>query len=429
MLQNHTAVSSDRNTSVKTVCCFSQRLGGQRSTKLEACWCKQHQQDVFKRIRILRSSCCIPSHINCRQNHPSFPFCEDVFCQHQGFWKPWPTTHRWLSWALQLTAAHLQLKRSWKIWEQIQSNVLACFSSNATMNSCSRVFRLASPYLARSISSNVRMGRVTLPEADWTDFMSYLRNHFWNWFVVSTQDLTLNQLWSWKMLWRIIDVCEASTSLRCLVGALLISKWLWRSMLRAWLHCGNKSQLLSFSQNERRFWRQKHVGNPTVTSDNPGIPLVYWGFAACCALWRGRRTRSGQKNLCLQHRKLHALSIKRMWLCYLPSFSGFSCWLDSWWLVLCLWKRKCRHSCCLNSIPAIEAFRCRGMLHRRTWCGRWRRRRQRDHLSNLFIHQSRWGTAITVKDANQWESLWICDSFCYLMFMTFCRVKSFIDLW
>lgn len=74
MLQNHTAVSSDRNTSVKTVCCFSQRLGGQRSTKLEACWCKQHQQDIFKRIRILRSSCCIPSHINCRQNHPSFPF-------------------------------------------------------------------------------------------------------------------------------------------------------------------------------------------------------------------------------------------------------------------------------------------------------------------------------------------------------------------
>lgn len=201
------------------------------------------------------------------------------------------------------------------------------------MNSCSRVFRLASPYLARSISSNVRMGRVTLPEADWTDFMSCLRNHFWNWFVVSTQDLTLNQLWSWKMLWRIIDVCEASTSLRCLVGALLISKWLWRSMLRAWLHCGNKSQLLSFSQNERRFWRQKHVGNPTVTSDDPGIPLAYWGFAACCALWRGRRTRSGQKTLCLQHRKLHALSIKRMWLCYLPFLFGF--FMLTWFLMTC----------------------------------------------------------------------------------------------
>lgn len=201
------------------------------------------------------------------------------------------------------------------------------------MNSCSRVFRLASPCLARSISSTVRMGRVTLPEADWTDFMSCLRNHFWNWFVVSTQDLTLNQLWSWKMLWRIIDVCEASTSLRCLVGALLISKWLWRSMLRAWLYCGNKSQLLSFSQNERRFWRQKHVGNPTVTSDDPGIPLAYWGFAACCALWRGRRTRSGQKTLCLQHRKLHALSIKRMWLCYLPFLFGF--FMLAWFLMTC----------------------------------------------------------------------------------------------
>ena len=329
MLQNHTAVSSDRNTSVKTVCCFSQRLGGQRSTKLEACWCKmflrgskaQDQVVVYQVILIVGKIIQVS------------PFCVDVFCQHQGFWKPWPTTRHWLSWALQLTAAHMQLQRSWKIWEQIQSNVLACFSSNATMSSCSRVFRLASPYLARSISSNVRMGRVTLSEADWTDFMSCLRNHFWNWFVVSTQDLTLNQLWSWKMLWRIIDVCEASTSLRCLVGALLISKWLWRSMLRAWLHCGNKSQLLSFSQNERRFWRQKHVGNPTVTSDDPGIPLAYWGFAACCALWRGRRTRSGQKTLCLQHRKLHALSIKRMWLCYLPFLFGF--FMLTWFLMTC----------------------------------------------------------------------------------------------
>ena len=205
-------------------------------------------------------------------------------------------------------------------------------------------------------------------------------------------------------------------------------------MLRAWLHWGSKSQLLSFSQNERRFRRQKHVEiRLAVTSGDPGIPLAYWGFAACCALWRGRRTRSGQKTLSL------LCNIESYMLCLtkgcdfviFPYFSGVSCWLNSWWLVLCLWKRKCRHLCCLNSIPAIEAFRCRGMLHRRTWCGRWRRRRQRDHLSNLFVHQSRWGTTITVKDANQWESMWICDSFCYLVFMTFYRtcLQSFIDLW
>ena len=67
----------DRNTVVAfpkdSVCPNEVDFLGDGGTKLEACWCNQHQQDVFKRIQRPRSSCCIPNHIDCRQNHPSSP--------------------------------------------------------------------------------------------------------------------------------------------------------------------------------------------------------------------------------------------------------------------------------------------------------------------------------------------------------------------
>ena len=106
----------------------------------------------------------------------------------------------------------------------------------------------------------------------------------------------------------------------------------WRSMLRAWLHCGNKSQLLSFSQKRTQILKTETCRKTRLWHLTIQESPWHIGASQHVAPYGAEGERDQAKTLYVCNIESYMLCLsKGCDFVIFPSFSGFSCWLDSWW--------------------------------------------------------------------------------------------------